>query len=82
MAAPVRGGLGISISAHGRYVTETRNLLEVARQADALGFDQVSIGEHVLMSAEVHARGGQSWHNETAPWPDPLVTLGAIAAVT
>lgn len=77
-----RGGLGISISAHGRFVTRTRHLLDVARRADALGFDQVTIGEHVLLSREVANRGGQSWHNETASWPDPLVTLSAIAAVT
>jgi probable F420-dependent oxidoreductase len=80
--SPRRGGLGVSISAHGRFVTRTRELLDITRRADALGFDQVTIGEHVLLSREVADRGGQSWHNETASWPDPLVTLGAISAVT
>ncbi|HEY4888425.1 MAG TPA: TIGR03619 family F420-dependent LLM class oxidoreductase [Candidatus Dormibacteraeota bacterium] len=82
MPRPARGGLGISISAHGRFITTTRELLDVARRAEALGFDQISIGEHVLLTVEVAGRGGSSWHNETASWPDPLVTLAAIAAVT
>lgn len=82
MPVAARGGLGISISAHGRFVSATRQLLDVARRADALGFDQVTIGEHVLLTREVATRGGQSWHNETASWPDPLVTLAAIAGVT
>jgi probable F420-dependent oxidoreductase len=77
-----RGGIGISISAHGRFVTRIRDLLDIARRADGLGYDQVTLGEHVLLSREVAGRGGQSWHNETASWPDPLVTLAAVSAVT
>ena len=82
MRAAGRGGLGISISAHGRFATDTRELLDIARRADSIGFDQVTLGEHVILTSEVATRGGQSWHNETASWPDPLLTLAAIAAVT
>jgi len=82
MKATAKAGLGISISAHGRFADSTRQLLDIARRVDALGFDQITMGEHVLLTDEVATRGGQSWHNETASWPDPLITLAAIAAVT
>jgi probable F420-dependent oxidoreductase len=60
-------------------------LIDVARQADELGFDDLSIPEHVLMGS--HANQQDPWsswepHHLDMPWNEPLVTLAAMAGAT
>lgn len=64
---------------------EQHRLIEVARAADEAGVDDLTVPEHVLMGE--HASEQDPWsawepdHLEM-PWPEPLVTLAAMAAVT
>ena len=66
-------------------LTEQHRLIQLARQAEDAGVDDLSIPEHVLMGS--HASEQDPWgswapeHLEL-PWPEPLVTLAAMAGVT
>jgi probable F420-dependent oxidoreductase len=59
----------------------------LAAAADAAGWDAVSVSDHVLHVVERRtpypytADGALRWE-ETAPWPDPWVAIGAMAAAT
>ena len=63
------------------------HLGELARVADACGYDAVSLSDHVVHPAEIRTPypytpdGAPRWEPFT-PWPDPWVTVGALAAVT
>jgi len=66
---------------------EPGQLLDVARSADACGLDALAISDHVCFperigSAYPYAPDGKPFWDATAPWPDPWVTIGAMAAVT
>jgi probable F420-dependent oxidoreductase len=58
-------------------------LPDLAARADALGIDQLGVPDHVALGADLSAYpyGGfpQRSHD---PYPEPLVLLGAVAAVT
>lgn len=61
--------------------------LRLAKEADALGFDAVSLGDSILYPRESDARypysgTGDRSFLEGAPFLDPFVALSAIAAVT
>jgi probable F420-dependent oxidoreductase len=66
---------------------DTDQLLEVAKASDTFGFDSVTISDHVFTPEQRSApypytpTGEPFWNAET-PWPDPWVTIGAMAAVT
>lgn len=66
---------------------ETDQLLEVAQAADRLGFDSVTVSDHIFYPQELKAKypytptGEPFWTPET-PWPDPWVLISAMAAVT
>lgn len=59
----------------GTPAAEMANLLEVARQAEAMEFTALGLPDHVAIPAEeVRWLGGR--------WYDQMVALGAVAAVT
>lgn len=66
---------------------ESEQLLSVARAAEELGFDAITISDHIFYPAELESKypyspdGAPFWSSET-PWPDAWVTIGAMAAVT
>jgi probable F420-dependent oxidoreductase len=66
---------------------ETEQLLDVARAAEECGFLGVSMPSHLLYSARLSSPypyttdGVPPW-SSSSPWPDPFVTMGAMAAVT
>jgi probable F420-dependent oxidoreductase len=66
---------------------ETEALLDVARASDRCGYDAVAVSDHIFYPQEYSApypytdTGAPYW-NETTPWPDPWVMIGAMAAVT
>jgi probable F420-dependent oxidoreductase len=64
---------------------QQHQVIEVARLADEAGIDDVTVPEHVLMG--LHASQQDPWstwepHHLDMPWPDPLLTLAAMAGVT
>ena len=61
--------------------------LELVRVAEAAGFDQVSLSDHVfypdkLDSKYPYTASGEPMFPPETPWPDVWVTTGALAAVT
>jgi probable F420-dependent oxidoreductase len=65
---------------------DSRNLpalLDVARVAEDLGVDDLAMSEHVVMAHRPEKYGPRSApHHFDEPWPEPLTTLAAMAAVT
>lgn len=59
----------------------------IARAAEEAGFHALAVSDHVVHPADIESKypytadGGRHW-NEATPWPDPWVTIGALAAVT
>jgi probable F420-dependent oxidoreductase len=66
---------------------ESEQLLDVARSAEELGFDAITISDHIFYPAQLESKypympdGVPFWSPET-PWPDAWVTISAMAAVT
>ena len=65
--------------------TDQDSALEIARQADALGFDSIWGGEHVIRPTELESRypyseDGQMPGEAETPIPDPLIWLAYVAA--
>jgi probable F420-dependent oxidoreductase len=65
---------------------DSRNLpglLDFARLAEDLGVDDLGLSEHVVMAHRPDKYGpGSAPHHFDEPWPEPLTTLAAMAAVT
>jgi probable F420-dependent oxidoreductase len=62
-------------------------LVQIAREADACGFDALGVPDHVVELEEQdtpypYTRDGQRRWDHSADWPDPWVLVGALAAVT
>jgi probable F420-dependent oxidoreductase len=73
---------GIYLGGH-TFASDVRQFVELARVAEDVGLDDVSLGEHLVMGT----------HNPTPPWgsfvhhldepfPEPLTTLAMIAGAT
>jgi probable F420-dependent oxidoreductase len=63
---------------------DTTQLLDLARCAEACGFEGVAVADHVgvpLRFASVHP-SGETPFDHTMPFPDPLTSIAAMAAVT
>jgi probable F420-dependent oxidoreductase len=60
---------------------------ELARVAEECGYDAISVSDHVVHPEKITSRypytedGSPRFGSET-PWPDPWVSIGAMAAVT
>lgn len=68
-------------------IPEQDQLLELARLAEAVGFDGLTLADHVLMPTRIESRypyteDGEIWWAPDTPWPDPWVTLASMGAVT
>ena len=68
-------------------VPESEQLVEIARFAEEVGFYGISVADHLVMPTKIQSRypyteDGEIFWPEDAPWPDPWVTLGAMASVT
>ncbi len=70
---------------------DLRDLVRVAVEAEAAGFDAVMVSEHVVLGPGADGGGVPSNPREYAlpgnqdpatPWPDPIVLLSAVAAAT
>ena len=65
----------------------TREIIEIAKAADELGYDGIGIPDHVvnLESLETpypYTKDGQRRWQPFTDWPDPRVLVGALAQVT
>jgi probable F420-dependent oxidoreductase len=62
-----------------------RQMLDIARAADELGFDYLCLAEHVLMHGQPDTRAhstGPVMHTPDELMPEPLTTLAAFAGAT
>jgi probable F420-dependent oxidoreductase len=58
-------------------------LFDFARMAEDLGVDDLGLSEHVVMAHRPGKYGPTTApHHFDEPWPEPLTTLAALAAVT
>jgi len=68
---------------HRIFGADHRVIVEVAQRAEAAGFDQVVLPDHVVMSANVEPYPyGDFPFPPGDPWVEPLTTLAAIAGAT
>lgn len=76
--------LSLTISGlHRHFGDDHRVVVEVAERAEAAGFDQVVLPDHVVMSANVGPYPyGDFPYPPGDPWVEPLTTLAAIAGAT
>jgi probable F420-dependent oxidoreductase len=63
------------------------HFVAMARAAEESGWDAVAISDHVahperIASPYPYTKDGQLRWSEDTPWPDPWVSIGAMAAVT
>lgn len=81
MTAPT---LSLTIAGlHRIFGADHRVIVEVAQRAEAAGFDQVVLPDHVVMSANVEPYPyGDFPFPPGDPWVEPLTTLAAIAGAT
>jgi probable F420-dependent oxidoreductase len=62
---------------------DLRRLLDFARMAEDLGVDDLGMSEHVVSAKEPKSFPyGRPPHRDNEPWPEPITTLAALAAVT
>ena len=64
-----------------------RDVLRLAPELERLGFDGLTLPDHLLLAQSVdgrypHSADGKPPFNPDTPWPDALVLLGAVGAVT
>jgi len=65
----------------------TREIIEIAKAADELGYDGIGIPDHVvnletLDTPYPYTKDGQRRWQPFTDWPDPWVLAGALAQVT
>ena len=61
--------------------------LDLARWCDELGYEGVLVADHLAFPETIdspypYSSDGSPFWQPTTPWPDPWVTIGALAAVT
>ena len=67
--------------------SDPEDLCEIALAAESSGFGGIVVSDHVIHPAQLStpypytADGQPRWEPDT-PWPDPLIAVGAMAAVT
>src|SRR5579864_9291562 len=72
----------------GLYLTSmiqaspVRDLVELGRLAEDLGFDDLCMGEHVVAAAAKPAWAPRAPHSPTETFPEPLTIFAALATVT
>lgn len=64
------------------YGHDFTRILDIARWSDAAGIDQLDFAEHLLMGDGKSYPFGEYPAPLDEPWPEPVVSLSAVAAVT
>lgn len=66
---------------------DPNHLCEIARTAEEAGFGGIIVSDHIVYPGDLKtpypytSHGRPRW-DTTAPWPDPLIAVGAMSAVT
>ncbi len=68
-------------------VPEVEQYVELARYAEELGFDGITLADHLVWPTEIDSKypyleDGEVWWDQTLPWPDVWVTLAAMGMAT
>ena len=78
--------LALAVTLAGSALAGTRELArlpELARYAEEVGVDQLGVPDHVVLGQGVDGYPfGRFPEAPTSPYPEPLVLLAAVAAVT
>src|SRR6476659_2856606 len=66
---------------------EAEQLLDVARSAEAVGFDGAFVSDHVFFPGELVSKypynpDGVPYFDKDTPWLETFASIGAMAAVT
>ena len=83
MKRPLR--LALAIEGAIFPTDQQHRLIELGRLAEEAGVDDLTVAEHVLMGSNASEQDPWStWepHHLEMPWPEPLLTLAALAGVT
>jgi probable F420-dependent oxidoreductase len=67
--------------------SDPTHFVELARTADACGWDGLAMSDHLIYPEELRSQypyssDGRPLWSPSTPWPDPWVSIGAMAAVT
>ncbi|MBV9131886.1 MAG: TIGR03619 family F420-dependent LLM class oxidoreductase [Chloroflexi bacterium] len=74
--------VGLYLGGH-IFGSDVRQFVELARIADDVGLDDVSLGEHLVMGTQHPTPPWGSFvHHLDEPFPEPLTTLAMIAGAT
>lgn len=68
-------------------VPEVEQYVELARSAEALGFEGITVADHLIWPTRIdspypYTPDGKVWWPDDLPWPDPWVTLAAMGTAT
>ena len=77
--------LSLTLPCFGPFygASDLRRILDFGRAADAAGIDGLKLPEHVVLGNDVDRyRWGTFPYPPDVPWLEPMVTIGALAAVT
>jgi probable F420-dependent oxidoreductase len=77
-----RVGVVISVPRPSLYPAGFPGLLQHVIRAEELGFDEIAVGEHLLISEELERAAGRFRWPFDAEWPEPFIMLAAIASRT
>ena len=77
-----RLGIVVSVPRPSLYPGGFPDLLQLAVRAEEVGFDEVAVGEHLLISEELERAAGRFRWPFDAEWPEPFIVLAAIASRT
>jgi probable F420-dependent oxidoreductase len=66
---------------------ETEQFVEIARHAEELGYEGITVPDHLAYPAQIetpypYTEDGEVWWPNTNPWSDPWITLTAMGVAT
>jgi probable F420-dependent oxidoreductase len=72
---------------HATAFTEADQLVEASVAIEEFGFDGIAVSDHLVFPQRIDSKypytaDGDPWWTPGTDWPDPWVTIGAMAAVT
>lgn len=67
--------------------TEVDQFIEIAKKADALGYEGITVPDHLIYPTKIEApypytEDGKVWWPDTTPWVDPWISLTAMGVAT